>query len=795
MQAKEIMSKLTLKEKCQLLAGKNFWHTKDIKRLNLPSVMVADGPHGLRKQIGSKADMGLSESVKATCFPTAVTLASSFDPDLIKLVGEGIAKECRSEGVSMLLGPGINMKRSPLSGRNFEYFSEDPLVSGTLAAAFIQGVEGKGIATSLKHYAVNNQESYRLTIDALVDERALRDIYLKGFEIAVKQGKPSSVMGSYNLVNGEYAGESRKLLDQILRKEWNFEGLILSDWGAVNDRIKGLEAGLDLEMPGPAPDHAQYLEAAVKKNIIKEEVIDQSVMRILTFVQKALSVKQEPCDLTENHRLARKVAQQSLVLLKNDAGVLPLNPKQKIGIIGGFAKFPRIQGAGSSLVNAHKIITPLDGFIEKGAQKVHYAQGYDHVFHEPQPALIEEAVLLAKTMDVVVVFAGLPDSYESEAFDREHLHLPDSHNALIDALTKENVNVVVVLMNGAPVLMPWLNEVDAVLEAYLPGEAGGHAIWDVLFGDVNPSGKLAETFPLRPYPECFPMGPKQVEYRESIYVGYRYYLSANEDVLFPFGHGLSYTTFDYANVFLDKPSFAQNDTLTIRFTLKNSGKVDGAEVVQLYVKNHTDQAYHPDKELKGFQKVFLKSGEEKEVEFMLSQEDLSYYELKLKKAYACPGMYTVYVGSSSTDLRLSQKFAFAAQDALIKPIPSKYFDITASTQFTKQDFEGIYGKKLFHMPLPQKGTFTRNATIEDVQIRFIGRLLYKNMKKQIAKMDISDERNRKMIEAMMLEMPLRGLVMASNGKLRFKALDALIDALNGKYFTAIKTLIFGKSNH
>jgi len=580
---KELISQMTLEEKASLCSGKDFWNLKGIERLGIPSIMVTDGPHGLRKKAGDSSDqIGLSDSVPATCFPTASALAATWNRELIYQVGEALGEECREEKVGVILGPGANIKRSPLCGRNFEYFSEDPYLSGEIAKSHINGVQSQGVGTSLKHYAVNNQEYRRMTIDAIVDERALREIYLAGYEIAVKESQPWTMMCAYNKVNGTYCSEHKYLMDDVLRGEWGYKGLVVTDWGAMNERVKGLTAGIELEMPGVNNGNNAMIVAAVTSGELDEAVLDQAVERILKMIFKTEKTLSEDYQYNRqsHHALARRVAGEGAVLLKNENNVLPLPKTAKIALLGQFAKTPRYQGAGSSLMNP----TQLDNIYDEmtklvGEENITFAPGYHAKQNEIDSELIREAVGTAQKADAVVVCVGLPDIFEVEGLDRGHMRLPQSHNALIEAVAKAHSKVVVVLSNGSPVEMPWANQIQAILEGYLGGQAGAGAIADILFGEVNPSGKLAETFPIKlednPSYHYFPGGPNTIEYRESIYVGYRYFDTAAADVLFPFGHGLSYTTFEYSDLQLSQRTLTDNETLTVTLTVKNTGDVAG----------------------------------------------------------------------------------------------------------------------------------------------------------------------------------------------------------------------------
>jgi beta-glucosidase len=674
---KKIISEMTLEEKAGLCSGLDVWHTKGVDRLEIPSIMMADGPHGLRKKIESGADLGATKSVPAICFPTASALACSWDRKLMRKVGEALGEECNAEKVDILLGPGTNIKRSPLCGRNFEYYSEDPYLSSEIAASFIQGVQSQGVGTSLKHFAANNQEYLRMVIDAIVDERTLREIYLASFEGAVKKSQPWTVMCSYNRLNGEYCSEKRSLLNDILREEWGFEGFVVSDWGAVNDRVQGLAAGLELEMPSSGGARDKEIVDAVKVGKLPESILDQAVERLLKIIFKAMDNNKKgiPYDKEKHHQLAREVAAECIVLLKNEDGILPLKKEGIIAIIGDFAKNPRYQGGGSSHVNPTKLDNAYEEInkIIGESGKVIYAKGYRDdieggIFSSkefssesdvPDDGLIREAQETAVKADIAIVFAGLPESYESEGFDRKHMRIPEGHRKLIEAVADVQKNTVVVLSNGSPVEMPWLDKVKGVLECYLGGQAVGGAVADILFGIKNPSGKLAETFPVRlndnPSFLNFPGDNKKVEYREGIFVGYRYYDAKGIAPLFPFGHGLSYTNFEYTDIALDKAQISDNESVQISVKVKNTGNMKGKEIIQVYVRDIESTLIRPVKELKGFEKVELAPGEEKTVVISLDKRAFACYNTEIGDWHVEGGEFEILVGSSSADIVLRKK--------------------------------------------------------------------------------------------------------------------------------------------
>ena len=663
----KLISEMTLEEKASLCSAADAWHTKRIDRLNLPSAMVSDGPHGLRKEDDSPAHFGLLDSIEAICFPTASALACSFDRELIENVGNALGKECQSEDISVLLGPGINMKRSPLCGRNFEYFSEDPYLAGEMGAAFVNGVQKNDIGTSLKHFAANNQEWRRMSISAEIDERTLNEIYLTAFEKVVKQAQPWTIMCSYNQINGEYSCENKILLTDTLRDKWGFKGLVMTDWGAMNDRVKALKAGLDLEMPSSHGETDKLIVKAVNNGSLDMETLDTAVRRILTLVDKSLISKDKHSgfkyDMEWHHEIAKETAENCAVLLKNKCA-LPLSKNQKIAFIGEFADKPRIQGGGSSHINCHKIDNALNS--AKQFADVTYAKGYNTDNDITDEALLNEAVNAAKNADIAVIFAGLSDAFENEGFDRKHIDMPKCQNELIEEICKVQKNVVVVLHNGSSITMPWLDKVNAVLEMYLAGEASGAAAVNLLFGVANPSGKLAESFPLRiedtPAYLNFPGNRDKVNYNEGIFIGYRYYDKKKMDILFPFGYGLSYTKFRYDNMKINGKSasennfsFKDNDNVTVSVDITNIGEVEGAEIVQLYIENHIDEDNRPVKELRNFAKVKLVPGETKTVTFTLGFRAWAYYNETIHDWYAPSGDYKILIGASSRDIKEAKK--------------------------------------------------------------------------------------------------------------------------------------------
>jgi len=658
-QIRNLIAQMTLEEKAGLLSGQDFWHTKPVERLGIPRTMVSDGPHGLRKQDEEGDHLGINDSIKAVCFPAASATAASFDPDLLEKMGEALGDACQHEKLSVLLGPAVNIKRSPLCGRNFEYFSEDPYLTGVMATALIKGIQSKNVGTSIKHFALNNQEHRRMSSSSDCDERTIREIYFPAFEMAVKEAQPWTVMCSYNRINGTYASENPWLLTEVLRNEWGFEGYVMSDWGAVSNRVAGVAAGLDLEMPASGGVNDRKIVEAVKAGKLDEKAVDLCCERILNIIYRYVeNAKPEtPWDMEAQHQMAADVAAECMVLLKNEGEILPLSKEDEIAFIGEFAEKPRFQGGGSSHINCFKTTGAVEAAKAQGL-KVTYAQGYSVKTDDAPAEMIAEAVAAAKKAKVAVVFAGLPDAYESEGYDRTHMRMPESQNRLIEAVAEANPNTVVVLHNGSPVEMPWIGKVKAVLEAYLGGQAVGMAQVKVLFGDVNPSGHLPESFPIKlednPSYLFYGGEPRGTEYREGIFVGYRYYDKKKMSVLFPFGYGLSYTTFEYSNLKLSTDSMKDTDELTVTVTVKNTGKRAGKAVAQLYVGDAEGyvNAVRPVRELKGFRKVALEPGESKEVSFTLCKRAFATWRAEIHDWWVETGDFTIEIGDSVANLPL-----------------------------------------------------------------------------------------------------------------------------------------------
>lgn len=662
-QAMHIVSQMTLEEKAAWCGGKDFWHLQGLERLGLPPMMVSDGPHGLRKQDDKADHLGVNDSIRAVCYPAGCASACCFDPAQLEAMGQALGESCRAEGVGVLLGPAINIKRSPLCGRNFEYLSEDPYLAGKLAASLIRGVQSWGVGTSVKHYACNNQERRRMSVSAQVAQRPLHEIYLAPFELAVKEGKPWTMMCSYNRVNGVYASENRQLLTEILRDKWGFDGFVMSDWGAVSRRVEAVKAGLELEMPGPCPDTTQELIEAVRAGQLDEAVLDQAVARMVSIVLdwRDAQVGEAVFDREAQHQLAARMETRCAVLLKN-TGVLPLRRDQKLAYLGGYAQKPRYQGGGSSHINA----TRVPGALSLAPAGTVYVPG----FVDETAQDLDAAVAAAREAEAAVIFAGLPDSFECEGYDRSHMRLPESQNQLIERVAAVQPHTVVVLHCGSPVELPWADRVAAILCLYLGGEGAGEAADALLYGDANPSGHLAETWPLRlednPSYLNFPGDEYAVDYAEGIWVGYRYYDKKQMEVRFPFGHGLSYTDFALSNARLSAGRMTEGETVTVSAEVTNTGKAAGAAVVQLYVASGQDQ--RPVRELQGFAKVDLAPGETKTVTMDLTARSLSYYEPALDDWYAPAGTYTLELGWSSRDLVCSLPLTFETQRLLPLPI-------------------------------------------------------------------------------------------------------------------------------
>lgn len=650
------VQQLTLPEKAALVTGQDYWYTAQIAAHKIPSIMMTDGPSGLRKQAQSADALGLNGSVEAICFPGSALTASSFDQSLLYQLGQQLGQAARANQVSILLGPGINIKRSPLAGRNFEYLSEDPFVAGELATSYVQGVQSQGVGVSVKHFAANNRENQRFTASSNIDERALREIYLSAFEKVVKKAHPATIMCSYNALNGVLNSQNYRLLTQILRNEWGFAGVVLSDWGAVADHVAAIKAGLDLEMPGNGEESVQQIVHAVQQGELEESLLDTAVLRVLQLVEKyGLTQDKQPLTYSKEaqHKFAQKAAEDSMILLKNEEQILPLQKSDKIALIGELARQPRYQGGGSSHVNSYQVVAPLTA-AQQSDYAVEFAAGYTLDSKDSAPQLADQALQLAQRSDKVVFFAGVPEQDESEGFDKKSLDLPRNQVELLIRIAQVNPQIIVVLQNGSVVTMPWEPQVQAILETYLAGEAVGAATWNILTGAVNPSGKLAETFPLQladnPTYGTFNANTTAENYYESIYVGYRYYDTKQKPVRYPFGHGLSYTTFSYSDLKID----STNDQVEVTFKLTNTGSVTGREVAQLYIRNLTSAVDMPWQELKGFQKITLQPGASQVVHFTLKRRSFAWYNSQAHKWQVDNGSYEIRIGQSSRQIKLRQ---------------------------------------------------------------------------------------------------------------------------------------------
>ncbi len=785
----ELINKMSLEQKAAFVSGLDYWHTQGCEELGLPSINITDGPHGLRKKNENKKTsqgIGLGNSVPSTCFPPAATSSCSWDPELLTMAGEALGEECLKEKVSVVLGPGMNIKRSPVCGRNFEYFSEDPVLAGKLAAGLVKGVQSKGIGTSLKHFACNSQEAYRMIVDEVVDERALRELYLTAFEIAVKEADPWTIMNSYNRINGEYASQNEYLQKKVLRDEWGFKGLIVTDWGSSVDRIPGLNFGTDLEMPSSGGYNTKKIIEAVNSGELSVDVLNERVDTVVDLILKSKPALKADCDFSfdAHHEVARRVAEGSMVLLKNDDKVLPLKNGQSVAVIGELAAAPRFQGAGSSVINPTKLDNALDELKKLGVN-VTYAKGYEKKKDVVDEALFAEAVNTAKNADIALVFVGLTEEFEGEGYDRMNIDMPSCHNALVSEIAKVNPNTVVVLAAGSVITMPWVNEVKAILNSGLGGQATGSAVANVLTGKVNPSGKTSETYPLsfsdNPTFGNYPGGPVTSEHRESVYIGYRYYDTAKKEVLFPFGFGLSYTQFEYSDLTLSADSINENDNLTVSFKVKNVGEVAGAEVTQLYVADRVSTIYRPEKELKAFKKVFLEAGEEKEITFTLSKRDFAFFNVYSGEFQVESGEFAILIGASSRDMRLAKAVTVTSESTAVIPdykasAPAYYTADIAG--ITAAQFEAVLGR-----PLPSSKRDTTKpidiyCCLDDARHTKWGGRLCRLIEGIMAKMGSDANGDGKMIAAMATQIPIRNFIAMSMGVFGVEMADGLLMILN-----------------
>jgi len=772
--------RMTLQEKAALLQGKTNWTTWNIPRLGIPSIFVADGPHGLRKQAGAADHLGLNESIPATCFPTAATMANSWNPELGQELGRALGQEAAANDVHVVLGPGLNMKRSPLCGRNLEYFSEDPYLAGKMAAAYIRGIQENGVGACPKHFAVNSQELRRMSVDAVVDERTLREIYLTGFEIAVKEGKPKTIMTSYNSVNGTYANENTHLLKDILRGEWGFDGFVMTDWGGSNDHAAGVAAGSSLEMPYPGEDSALTLIRAVREGKLPESVLDDRIRELLQVVfDTTEAVVQSPkiYDRHDHHRLAERCAADAIVLLEND-GVLPLQPRTKVAVIGEFAEKPRYQGAGSSLVNPNMLTNFRDWLHQTPLKMTDYVPGYRRGQQTADKQLLEAAVAAAKAAEVVLLCIGLDETAESEGADRTHMALPQAQLAVLEAVCKANPNVVLILSGGSPFILPQTGY-RAALHGYLGGQAGAAAMVKALVGEINPSGHLAETWPLSledtPTARYYPGKEFTAEHREGPYIGYRYYETVGAPVRYPFGHGLSYTSFAYSDL--------QADGQKVSFTLTNTGAYDGAEVAQVYITCRTGKVFRAKKELKGFQKVFLKAGESRRVTVALDDKAFRYFNTLTNRFETETANYDILVGSSVRDIRLNTTIRVFGTDVAVPSEAPQCYRTGNITQVSDEDFGALLGRPVpdghFGEELTILDTISRFTDAKNPMARWIGKRVGRSIEKSRAKGDPAPTM------LYVYNLPIRGLAQMTGGYItRQMAEDVLLWA-NGHGFRGL----------
>ena len=790
MKHQDIISKMTLLEKVILTSGKNFWESQEILAHHIPSIFFADGPHGIRKQALAADHLGLNESLKATCFPTAVTIASSFDKELGEEIGVCLGKEALAQKVNVLLGPGLNIKRNPRCGRNFEYFSEDPYLAGNMAGSYVKGIQSNGISACLKHFACNSQEEKRMTLNSVVDERALREIYLTGFEIAVKEAKPKTIMSSYNLINGVYANENEHVLKEILRNEWGYDGVVLTDWGGENDRVKGLIAGNEMEMPGAGGDTVHDIMVAIKEGRLEESVLDENIDRLLDLILTTSKPfegdKKYEFDVEKHHAFAVKCAEESMVLLKNEGNILPLKEKTKVALFGDFAMTPRYQGAGSSLVNCTKLENTLDIVKEYNFEYLGHEKGF-HRFGKKSNGLIKKALKLANQAEVVVVYLGLDEAIEAEGLDRKNIKINDNQVELLKALKEAGKKVVGVLHAGSVVEMPWLKYCDALLNAYLPGQGGARAVLNVLTGKVNPSGKTAETYPLSyddvPSKVDFPAKGSSIYYRDSIFVGYRYYNKVNKDVLFPFGFGLSYSKFEYSDLKVDEKG--------VSFTITNSSDVDGKEIAQLYVSKVDSKIYRSAPELKGFVKVSLKAHESKNVRIDFDEYTYRFFDVKKNAWNKEAGEYQLLVGASSRDIRLEDKINIEG-DVLeeVSDIPSYYSGDIQNV--SDNEFKLIYQKDLPSTSLnfikKNRIYVDYNTTVNELRYAkgWTGRFFSGVIRFAIGLLKVfGDVKTSNTLVMGVLHQPMRGLSRMTGGALTYKQLDGLIKMFNGHFFKGL----------
>ncbi len=788
MKYEALIQKMTLEEKCSLLSGGGQFSTKAVERLGIPAMWLSDGPHGLRKQAGAADHLGLNPSLPATCFPTAATMANSWDEALGEELGRYLGQEAAAQRVNVVLGPGLNMKRSPLCGRNFEYFSEDPYLAGKMAAAYIRGIQSKGVSACPKHFAVNSQETLRMHTDSVVDERTLRELYLTGFEIAVKEGRPKCLMSAYNRVNGTFASEKGSLLQDILRREWGFEGFTVTDWGGSNDRVEALKAGTHLEMPTTGGDSDRLLARAVRAGELSQERLDRRLDEYLSVLFDTLIPEDAPTrfDQDAHHAFARRAAGECIVLLKNEGGLLPLKAESKVALIGDFAETPRYQGAGSSAVNVTRLDDLKSVLQDAGAQLVGYEPGFDR-FGAPAPEKKERAVELAGQADVAVLCLGLDEMAETEGRDRTHMALRECQGELVEAVAAVNPNLVVILSGGAPVELPWLDKCRAVLHGYLGGQAGAGAMADVLLGKLCPSGKLAETWPMTledtPTARYYPGREATGEYREGLYIGYRHYATANVPVRFPFGYGLSYTSFEYSDL--------EADGRSLRFTLTNTGARSGAEIAQVYIGKKDAGVFRPVLELKGFARVSLESGESRRVSVDLDDKAFRYWNVKTKRWEVEGGVYQIMVGSSSADIRLHAEIELAGTGA---SFPYEGLELPSYRSGRVQavpdgEFAALLGHDIPPHLWDRSAPLERNDTFAQLCYAkgWVGRLVYRITKNQLDKAEAAGKPD---LDALFrYNMPIRAVAKMTAGAVDMAMAEALLEIFNGRFFHGAGALI------
>lgn len=798
----EIVKKMSLEQKAAFVSGYDYWHLESDESLGLPKIMITDGPHGLRKAKGKdyvpaegeddkKGGIGLGNSVPTTCFPPACTSSCSWDPELLEKEGEAMGQECLKEQVSTILGPGTNIKRVPVCGRNFEYFSEDPYLAGKCAASIINGVQSKGVGTSLKHFACNSQEAFRMILNEVIDERTMREIYFPAFEIAVKEAQPWTVMNSYNRINGVYASENHWMQEEVLRGEWGFEGLIVTDWGASVDRIPGLKNGTDLEMPSSGPLNTKKIIAAIESGELDEAVLDERVDNVVNLIIKSKPAleKKHTFDINEHHSIAQKIAEGSMQLLKNEDSILPLKKGQKVAVIGEMAQSPRFQGAGSSVINTTKLSNALDELKALGVD-VTYAQGYyksaptkKDKNRKPESELVKEAVAAAKAADVAIVFVGLTEEFEGEGYDRESINMPENHNKLVETIAQANPNTAVVLAGGSVVLMPWLDKVKGLLNSGLGGQASGGAVANILTGKVNPSGKTTETYPVKfednPTFGNYPGGPVTSEHKESVYIGYRYYDKADMNVVFPFGYGLSYTTFEYSDIKLSADKIKDTDTVTVSFKIKNTGNVDGAEIAQVYVADKESTIFRPEKELRAFKKVFIKAGEEAEVSLELSKRAFAFYNVNINDWCVETGDFDILVGASSRDIKLTATVNVESTVECEIPdyretAPNYYNDVKS---ISRDDFAAVYGT-LPNPEIDKTKKIDLYCCLNDARHTKWGGKLCRLIEKVMSGMGSDANGDGKMLAAMATQIPVRNFIAMSMGAFSPAQAEGLLMMLN-----------------